>query len=748
MSTLRRLARSFRASDGRMRLGKLLGVSAVAILALLVGILPAIAQQASTTAGVAPATKTLSGSAESQCTQMDSAAGFAVKIDSPSSGEISLPGFPGETLTITIGKSGPNESLSYDFSDGVVAYDIGMKGGPQSNHYDNDGQIGALNSDGNLFPPEKNRNRSFDISHVVFCYDEAPFIDISVEKRLVAVNGETPGTEVNPGDTLDFDILVTNNGNGVARDVTVTDMLPDELEFVSATPTPTKSGQTLTWMIDIEAGATETLNLTASVNKDIAADIPNFSNPVSVSHSDDDDPSNDSATSLPEVTINRTEADLSVTKSTVGDNVVDVGENVTFEIVVKNSDASTFRAENVLVTDTLPVGLTYESASVKSESVASSPTIDFDGSDTVTWQFDADDFPVGEEKTLELVVSIDATAAGQELTNVVTVTSATFDPNDANNGDTNDNTADSELTVTADISGIKYHDRDTDGVEDDTEEEGLQGWRIAAFDSEGAIAGADETDSNGDWTIENLAPGTYTVCEETNTAGLPENGVGFTWSWTQSQPSGEGAADCTGFSGEVTYEPLGYTVTIGSDGDVSDIDFGNHTAVTIDCSAASGAFTVSLGEPGTDDNPLSEVTFPASCDSTAFTTTFDVGRSDDGDNWTQFVVFGGDPESTTVIDQTILWDAEEATYVDGSGNDCTPGSPGCSLLVPTTQVILEPGGTTLEPSVFCSSDSSLPNTDTPQCQVSRTIAEGAPLDPGYIQLTEDYKFLGDPGNFR
>ena len=406
-----------------------------------------------------------------------------------------------------------------------------------------------------------------------------------------------------------------------------------------------------------------------------------------------------------------------------GDFVANVGDDVTFEIEVFNSSSSTIAAFDVEVTDTLPTGMDFKSAS---DSGAHSDGI-------VTWEIDG--IPIGESVKLTLVVTINGDAAGQVVKNSVSV-SAPDDPEGDNNDD-----AESvpPVTVTADVEGTKFHDRDTDGGLDLTEEEGLSGWVIAAFDDEGVLAGTGTTDLLGAYTIANLQPGTYTICEEVTEDGLPDDGTGFVWTWTQSQPSNstEGVADCSTFSGE--YEALGYSVEV--DGDIIGVDFGNHTQVSISCDAE---VIVTLGGEDIDDNPFVTVTVPAgtpSCsDGQVWTTTFDVGRSDieggDPDFWSQFYVFGGLPtEDAMVMDLVTVWDAEEASYVDGS------------LVVPTTQVQIEPGGD-VNPLVLCSSDVGLPDMGTPLCLDSRTIAEGGGLPAGQIQVTEHNKLLGDPRGFR
>lgn len=281
-----------------------------------------------------------------------------------------------------------------------------------------------------------------------------------------------------------------------------------------------------------------------------------------------------------------------------------------------------------------------------------------------------------------------------------------------------------DVAPLASVSGTKFHDHDADGAKDGSFEPGLGGWTIAAFGPNG-IAGTAVTASDGSYSIAGLAPGEYTICEATNTDGLPiSTDERVTWAWTQSAPSdnslcGEG------------YAPAGHTVTVETS-DITGRDFGNLREVSINCSQPDEeGIPVSLGGEG---DPLSTVTVPGGCDSGVFTSTYDLGLSSDGDAWRQFVVFGGDPNGAEIIEQVIEWVPEPATYVDGS------------LLVPTTQVRLTPDGG-LQPVVFCDTlePPGQPNPGTSQCEVKRTIDQST---QGEIQLTEEFLFIGDPPVFR
>jgi hypothetical protein len=318
---------------------------------------------------------------------------------------------------------------------------------------------------------------------------------------------------------------------------------------------------------------------------------------------------------------------------------------------------------------------------------------------------------------------------------------------------------------TPSVSGVKFHDRDTDGIFDsDNNEEGLGGFTITAFDAQGNVAldandapATTTTAADGSYTLADLVPGTYTICEETTTNGLaqvvygdpdePTTGTGYAWAWTQSvldgttYPTWNENANCDQYDDPASstfYESQGHTVTVT--GNVTGVDFGHHTQVGIDCS--TGDVTLVLGGMGTNDNPRATVVVPQgspSCDGSTWYVSFDVGRSEDSDNWSQFVVFGdgsAPPASASIIEQTIVWDVEDAVYENGS------------LVVPTTKVLV-PGVTGLSPIELCSSiDGGEPTTTTPVCLDSRTIDEGGSLPVGTIQVTDNNLLLGDPGFFR
>ena len=77
------------------------------------------------------------------------------------------------------------------------------------------------------------------------------------------VSNPTP----NVGDTITFTVTLTNSGPDAATGVTVTDLLPAGLTFVSATPSQgTYDSATGVWTVGtVATGAPQTLTITATV---------------------------------------------------------------------------------------------------------------------------------------------------------------------------------------------------------------------------------------------------------------------------------------------------------------------------------------------------------------------------------------------------------------------------------------------------------------------------------------------------
>jgi uncharacterized repeat protein (TIGR01451 family) len=222
-----------------------------------------------------------------------------------------------------------------------------------------------------------------------------------------SVSNATP----NVGDTITFTVTLSNNGPDSATSVTVQDVLPVGLTFVSAAPSQgTYTTVTGVWDVGTVTTSTpQTLQLTATVTSPSAR-----TNTATISHADQFDANagnnSASATETPQ------QADLGLAKI-VSDPTPSIGDTVTFTVTLSNAgpDAAT----NVTVNDLLPAGLAFVSATPSQGSYASSTGVWTVGTVTMI-----------TSQTLVLQARVDSLPS----TNTATITGADqFDPNAGNN---------------------------------------------------------------------------------------------------------------------------------------------------------------------------------------------------------------------------------------------------------------------------------------------------------------------------
>ncbi len=217
----------------------------------------------------------------------------------------------------------------------------------------------------------------------------------------------------NVGDTLTYTISTTNNGPDAATNVVLSDVLPAAVSYQSSSASAgTYDPATRDWTIGTVAdGATETLTIVAGV-----IDANPQANTATIAHSDqfDPNPANNSDTA----SINPQQADLELGK-TVSNPTPNVGDTITFTLTLTDNGPST--ATNVTVTDMLPVGLSFVSAT---------PAASYDPSSGL--------WTVGTMTTaMPQTLAIQAKVVSPDAqTNTAMITAADqFDPDPANNQD-------------------------------------------------------------------------------------------------------------------------------------------------------------------------------------------------------------------------------------------------------------------------------------------------------------------------
>jgi uncharacterized repeat protein (TIGR01451 family) len=231
----------------------------------------------------------------------------------------------------------------------------------------------------------------------------------------LAVSKTVSNAKPNVGDTITFTVTLTNNGPDAATNVTVTDLLPVGLTFVSANPSQGMySSTTGLWSVGTVTAATpETLTIQAQV-----VSPGTQTNTATISHSDqfDPNPGNNSAgaTETPQ------QADLAVIK-TVSNSTPNVGDTITYTITL--SDNGPDPATDVTLHDALPAGIAFVSAATTAGSY---------DSNTGIWTVGT--VVVGAPQTLTITATVQSP---NSATNTATIShSDQFDPNPANNSST------------------------------------------------------------------------------------------------------------------------------------------------------------------------------------------------------------------------------------------------------------------------------------------------------------------------
>lgn len=227
---------------------------------------------------------------------------------------------------------------------------------------------------------------------------------------------------VNAGGAIAYTLNVTNNGPSMATGVVITDLLPPEVSFSSASASQgsvSESGGTVTANIGtLASGASATITLNVDVDDSARGGISNSA--AVVSNETDANPANNSAIEPTTVT---PVVDVLVTKIDSADPV-NAGGTIIYSLFVSNSGPST--ANNVVVTDILPTGVSFASGTVSQGSVSESGGVVTASLGTLA---------SGGSATVTLNVNVDDSTQGT-ISNTVSVVSDETDTNGVNNSDT------------------------------------------------------------------------------------------------------------------------------------------------------------------------------------------------------------------------------------------------------------------------------------------------------------------------
>jgi uncharacterized repeat protein (TIGR01451 family) len=222
---------------------------------------------------------------------------------------------------------------------------------------------------------------------------------------------------VTPGDDLIYEIVVTNRGPSDAQDVVVTDTLPVELTSAIYNASQGNCDNDVCTLGSIAAGEWVSIVIQASVSPEVTEPFTNTAE-VGTSTLNLNPITSDEAVSQV-----FGGADLAVQKSAPA--TAYAGETITYTVVVYHLGLSD--AQNVVMSDVLPVGVSFNRAS--------NACSHDNGTVTCT----ENTLPAGTIVSYDIVVTVDGELQpGASLENTAIVDSDTFDGNMANNSDTAD----------------------------------------------------------------------------------------------------------------------------------------------------------------------------------------------------------------------------------------------------------------------------------------------------------------------
>lgn len=247
---------------------------------------------------------------------------------------------------------------------------------------------------------------------------------------------------VGVGENLTYTIVVTNNGpDATSSDVIVSDTLPPGMNFVSVNTTQGSCSFTPPNLVEcnlgiLNPGDTVTITIVVRPTDGVAGQI--IWNCAVASQIDGNDPNPDNNESCAETGVQGL-ADLSVIKADNPDPVM-AGNDLTYTITVTNTGPND--ATTVVLTDTLPSGVTFVSAS---------PGCSFAAPNTVICSLGT--IPVGGFVNVTIVVQPNTPGV---ITNTAEVTAAENDPDPSNNQVSED----TEVQGIADLSIAKTDQTD------------------------------------------------------------------------------------------------------------------------------------------------------------------------------------------------------------------------------------------------------------------------------------------------
>jgi uncharacterized repeat protein (TIGR01451 family) len=234
----------------------------------------------------------------------------------------------------------------------------------------------------------------------------SPLADVVVVK--------TGGTNAYAGGVADYTIAVTNLGPSTASNVVVMDRMPTNTTFISASGSYTISSNVVSWdALTLTNG--ETASFTISLKAPVTGSFTNIA--LSTSSTPDPTSTNNNGTANGSRVTTKALPSADIVVLLFGPPSAVQGSNFVHTLTITNAGPST--SSNLVVSDSLPMGLTFVSASGNGKNT----------NGVITWP-NIKSLPVGG--TTNFTLTVFAPGAGA-FTNVASAVAVTYDPNPTNN---------------------------------------------------------------------------------------------------------------------------------------------------------------------------------------------------------------------------------------------------------------------------------------------------------------------------
>ena len=251
-------------------------------------------------------------------------------------------------LTVTV--TGYNSPTGFaDWSSSQPIQGVYVKGGASGGNLFNypAGDMG----DQDLHTPRKDTGGYYGVSHLAFCWNDAP-----LEPDVTIAKANDPDGAVLNGDSITYTLTVTNQGDATATAVEVTDQLPTGVTFSDATAGCTEAAGLVTCNLgDIGAGASLDVDITVTMDESFCGAIVNAAD-VSASNESGEAVGNNASDDVTNTVECQepTPPDLQVSKSSDADGILHDGDDFLYTITVTNVGDE--EATGVKLVDVLPPG--------------------------------------------------------------------------------------------------------------------------------------------------------------------------------------------------------------------------------------------------------------------------------------------------------------------------------------------------------------------------------------------------------